>query len=496
MRGVPFLLLKDLRILKRSPLLVGLLVVYPILIAVLIGLALSKGPDKPRVAILNELPDSGQQVQVAGTSVDPRAYASRLFESIDPVTVHSRAEAVRKVRDGDVLAAIVVPRDLIERLQRTVALSGTGPKPTVEVLYNAEDPVKQQFVESTINSRVADLNRAVSGKLTDITAGYLRILLEGGRFSVFGKDFEIAGLKKSKALVDSVLTRTPQGSPDRDALEQVSRFAGLAIDNLDLSDVVLSSLASPVKVDQTVVSGRRTPLNSYAVTVAVTMSLMLVCVLLAAGMLALEREEHAFARLVRGLVSRTGLLVEKVVLSRRLRGGGDVPDDRGRVVVRVLVVEPRAAVGRGAGRGRARLRRLRRRARRAGARGPGRVAAGDPAVAADRVPRAGPVGRRRVRPLRRDPGDQRAVPVQGVARRGRRRAQRRRRPRHRAGAPRGADPRLGRCWRGSRSPASADVPCYVRRPCSATSLRASASTPSSRPSGRWSSTTRPSSRRR
>jgi ABC-type multidrug transport system permease subunit len=42
---------------------------------------------------------------------------------------------------------------------------------------------------------------------------------------------------------------------------------------------------------------------------------MLVCVLLAAGMLALEREEHAFARLVRGLVSRTGLLVEKVVLS-------------------------------------------------------------------------------------------------------------------------------------------------------------------------------------
>ena len=67
MRGVPFLLLKDLRILKRSPLLVGLLIVYPILIAVLIGLALSKGPDKPRVAILNELPDSGQQVEVPVT---------------------------------------------------------------------------------------------------------------------------------------------------------------------------------------------------------------------------------------------------------------------------------------------------------------------------------------------------------------------------------------------------------------------------------------------
>ena len=46
-----------------------------------------------------------------------------------------------------------------------------------------------------------------------------------------------------------------------------------------------------------------------------TVSLMFVTLLLAAGLLALEREEHAFARLVRGLVSRTALLAEKVVLS-------------------------------------------------------------------------------------------------------------------------------------------------------------------------------------
>jgi ABC-type transport system involved in cytochrome c biogenesis permease component len=51
------------------------------------------------------------------------------------------------------------------------------------------------------------------------------------------------------------------------------------------------------------------------VAIAVTVSLMFVTVLLAAGMLALEREEHAFGRLVRGLVSRTTLLAEKVVLS-------------------------------------------------------------------------------------------------------------------------------------------------------------------------------------
>ena len=42
-----WLFLKDLQILRRSPLLVALLVIYPIVIAVLFGLALSGGPDKP-----------------------------------------------------------------------------------------------------------------------------------------------------------------------------------------------------------------------------------------------------------------------------------------------------------------------------------------------------------------------------------------------------------------------------------------------------------------
>ncbi len=199
MSGVRFLLGKDLRILRRSPLLVSLLVIYPVVIAVLIGLALSKGPDKPRVAILNQLPQQSGEVAIAGTTVNPSDYASKLFASIVPVPVRTRAEAERKVRDGDVLAAIIVPRDLVARLQRTITLSGAGPKPAVEVLYNAEDPVKQRFVQSTIESRVADLNKVVSDKLTQIAAGYLDILLSGGRFSILGRDFDIAGLKRSKA---------------------------------------------------------------------------------------------------------------------------------------------------------------------------------------------------------------------------------------------------------------------------------------------------------
>ena len=74
-----------------------------------------------------------------------------------------------------------------------------------------------------------------------------------------------------------------------------------------------------MQVKQTSLNGGTTPLDTFAVAVAVAVSLMFVTVLLAAGLLALEREENAFARLVRGLVSRTALLVEKVVLARAVR---------------------------------------------------------------------------------------------------------------------------------------------------------------------------------
>ncbi|MBI5104441.1 MAG: ABC transporter permease [Solirubrobacterales bacterium] len=310
-----FLLEKDLRILRRSPLLVVLLVAYPVLIAVLVGLALSGGPDKPRVAVFSQLPEDSGTVNVAGTTVDPGRYADELYKAVDPIKVRSRAEAERLVRDGEALAAVIVPADLVDRIQSAVSLSGSSKRPTVEVLYNAEDPVKQQYVESTIESRVADLNRAVSEKLTSIATGYLGILLRGGDFSLFGQKFEVLGLQRSKALVDGVAAGEREGSPERQALERVSKFAQLAIDNLDLSDDVLDAVGEPVVVKRTVVEGRRTPLDAFAVAVAVTLSLMLVTVLLAAGMLALEREEHAFARLVRGLVSKTGLVAEKVVLA-------------------------------------------------------------------------------------------------------------------------------------------------------------------------------------
>jgi ABC-2 type transport system permease protein len=317
---VRWLILKDLRILRRSPLLVALLVLYPVVLAVLIGLALSAGPSKPRVAVADLVPRGESSFTVGGKTLDAADYASRLFESIDPIRVRTRAEAIAKVRSGEALGALVLPADAAQRLRGALSLDG-GPPPTVEVYYNAEDPVKRRFVESTIRSRLAEANGALSDAVLKEAAGYIDIVVRGGKVDLpLVGAVDILGLERSRALIDAAAARLPHGDPARVALEQVSRFARLAAQNLDVSKPILATIGSPVHVSTTIVNGSRTPLDAFAAAVAVTVSLMFVTLLLAAGLLALEREEHAFARLVRGLVSREGLLAAKVSLSALCAG--------------------------------------------------------------------------------------------------------------------------------------------------------------------------------
>src|SRR3954471_19057309 len=99
-RRVRWLLLKDLQILRRSPLLVAMLILYPILLAALVGFALTSGPSKPRVALVNAVRESQRQVTLGGESVNLSQEAKPLFDAIDVVRVNSEDEAIQKVKDG------------------------------------------------------------------------------------------------------------------------------------------------------------------------------------------------------------------------------------------------------------------------------------------------------------------------------------------------------------------------------------------------------------
>jgi ABC-type transport system involved in cytochrome c biogenesis permease component len=304
-----WLLIKDLRILRRSPLLVALLVLYPVVIAVLIGFALSRGPDKPEVAFYNGLAGTPAIVELGGERIDLTEEGSRLFEEIDPVPVDSRAEAIQKVRDGDVLGALIIPEDLASNLQSTLEPG------TVEVFYNAEDPAKKEFVENTIEAQVQRANAALTKRIAEEALDLLDLISEGGDYSFLGQDFDVLGLARAERILSDVRESLPPGSPERERLEEVIDFGELARENLAFSDDVLAVVGEPIRVQATALEGGSTSLSAFAVALAASVSLMFITLLLAAGMLAIEREENAFTRLVRGLVSRSALLVEKAGLA-------------------------------------------------------------------------------------------------------------------------------------------------------------------------------------
>jgi hypothetical protein len=307
---VRWLLLKDLQILRRSPLQALLLILYPVLIAVLVGFAISRGPEKPRVAFLNEVPVD-TRVSVGGQQLPAAGVTDRICVRVECVRVKDRAQAVDEVETGSVLAALILPADLVDRIN---SLSTLTPRtPQVEVLVNEEDPVKAQLVNERISTLLAQANLAIARRLVTEGGNYLNLLINGGQFEVLGSSVQILGLRATARILSALEPALPPG-PLRQSLGQVTRFASQARDNLNIASPLIERVAQPIEVKKEAVSGEAPPLEIFAIAVAATLTLAFVTVLLVAGSLALEREENAFPRLTRGLVSPTGLLGEKVVL--------------------------------------------------------------------------------------------------------------------------------------------------------------------------------------
>lgn len=302
-----WLLLKDLRILRRSPVMVALLVIYPIVIAVLIGFALSRGPDKPKVAFYNGLSTSASTIELGGRKLNLADEEGALFEDVEVVKVDSPEAVVKEVEDGDVLAGIVIPKDLASNLQSTLE-SGK-----LRVYYNSEDPAKQAYVENTIEAQVKAANAALTKQIAEEALSLLNLIGDGGVYDFLGRDFNVLGLRRAEEILTDARTSLPPAK--RKQLDEVIDFTELARDNLSFSDDVLNVVGEPIKVSSRSLQGGSTSLDAFAVALAASVSLMFITLLLAAGMLAVEREENAFPRLVRGLVSRTALLAEKAALA-------------------------------------------------------------------------------------------------------------------------------------------------------------------------------------
>ena len=303
------MLLKDLQILRRSKLLVGLLIVYPVAIALLIGFALSSGPDKPSLAFLSKIPPSQQEIRLGDQTIDIKTYTNKLFGSVERIDVENREQALELVRTGRALAGLIIPPNFVTQLSQ-----GGLEQATIEVIYNG-DALKQSFVRSTVTSKLAEADAALARQITQVAGGYIDTIANGGEIDIGGLHFDLIGLKKANDLLMSATRLAGDDKELRDKIKPVQNFAALGVANIDRFKDVLSTVERPVQVSETILSGRRTPLDTFAVALAVAVSLMFVCVLLASGLLALEREENTFSRLARGLVPGWLLLAGKILLA-------------------------------------------------------------------------------------------------------------------------------------------------------------------------------------
>lgn len=307
------LLLKDLQILRRSPLLTALLVIYPIVLAVLIGLAISRDSEKPRLAFFNEIPP-GKGLDIGGGEggFDQKEAFGTLCDRVVCVKADSREEVKQKVRDGEVLAGLVVPADFIQKLQAQLNGAGLESAP-VQLYVTEDDALKAQLVDDRISALLTEANLILSKRISASLLDYLDLLVRGGHIDLpLIGDADILGLEKTEQVLKAVRSQLPP--TQRRALDQVINFSKLARANLGFAAPILSSVAEPISIDKEVVAGEVAPLDTFAISVAIAITLMFVTVLLVAGSLALEREENTFTRLTRGLVGRSALLAEKIGL--------------------------------------------------------------------------------------------------------------------------------------------------------------------------------------
>jgi len=305
-----WLLLKDLQILRRSPLQLALLVIYPIAIALLVGFALTRGPEQSTVALYNAMP-AGSTLGFGGDELDGDEIKNQLCDRVECIEADSTDQASDLVESGEATAAVVVPEDLGDKIASLASLNPQ--RPEIEVIVNGSSAVENEIVDDRIEAMLAEANQLIAQRLAEGAREYLDLILDGGEFSLLGQDISVLGLKNSEKVLTEV-RQSVTDPADREKLDQAIKFAGLATDNLDLAGPILTAISEPVQANKTEVGDEAPSLDTFAIAVTAAFALMFVTVLLVAGSLALEKEENAFTRLTAGLVGRGQILAGKVAL--------------------------------------------------------------------------------------------------------------------------------------------------------------------------------------
>ena len=304
MTPVRHLLAKDLRILARSRLLVAALVLYPLLVALLVGLVARFAVDRPRVALV-DMDGLPRAITVGGREFAVSTVFAEAEEEVDLVRL-SEEEAEHQLETGEVVAILAVPEGFVSRLR------GMAMSPTLTLRLTRGGLAGR--VERQAQALVYTLNRRLQGAYIEANLDYVRLLVEGGTGNFLGNEFDVIGLERAgRALAE--IERTARDPAAAERARELQAFVREALLALEQSGETLRATATPIELE-TEDEGRRNFLLSAQVQAdALALTLALVCALLAAAGIAAERDENVIRRLARGLVRLRELVVEKIALT-------------------------------------------------------------------------------------------------------------------------------------------------------------------------------------
>ncbi len=303
MKPVLLLLAKDLRVLRRTPVLLAILVLYPLLIAALVGLVAGYASSKPRVAFVDEdgLPP---KLTLAGHTFDVRATIDRVSTEVRLVQLDAD-EAKRELANGKVIATVTVPPGFVTRLK----LMTQSPTLELETARGGlSDRVRQQ-----VQALVFNLNRELQQAYIDSNLRYVKLIREGGRGDFGGQTFDLLGLRGAERL----LRELPPGT-ERDRILEFVKTARLA---LDQTGAALRATANPIELVEQPEHGRTAVLSAQVQAYALALTLSFLALVLAAGALAGERDENVLGRLARGLVTPGRIVAAKISLAAVVSAG-------------------------------------------------------------------------------------------------------------------------------------------------------------------------------
>jgi ABC-type transport system involved in cytochrome c biogenesis permease component len=296
-RRAALILVKDLRVLARTPALLTILLAYPLVIAALVGLVAGYGSAKPRVALVDEdgLPKT---LVLAGHTFDVDRTIARVSREVRLVRLSPEA-AVHELETGSVIATLTVPPGFVATLE---AMSRS---PTLElrVTQGGLAPRVRQQVQALVYS----LNRELQDAFLEADLRYVDLIRHGGRGGFQGQDFDLLGLDGTEKLLDEL----PPG-PRLDAIRQFVRTARLALGE---TGAALRATAAPIELVESPERGRSAVLSAQVQAYALALTIAFLALVLAAGALAGERDENALGRLSRGLVGLGELVSAKVGLA-------------------------------------------------------------------------------------------------------------------------------------------------------------------------------------